>query len=464
MITQELVEKLKTPEWDALKRFIKFRYPRLRPDVLRCLEAFQSNVGKQLSRQEIHSLLFGQKSFNDKTIRYLLTDINRLISEYYSYIQVTKSASVRQLSLLRELSDRGCTRAFEKTYNQELKALNQASQIDASTLHYRYELHSLKAKTELDSGKRSSDVFEDSSHYLDHYFVAKKLQISAEKINLHFILNKSWDDAFLETILHQIDAGFFADNNYITLYRSIILSLTQPDNESVFESLKKDAPLLQGKISDSEFSDLYQYLLNYCIRRINAGRLVFQDELLSVYQDSLTNEALFSNGRLSQWDFKNVVTIALRTKNLEYAREFIHSYKQFLPSDQRVNALAYNLANLHFSEGDYRAAIKQLQRVDLDDLYYRLDARSILLKSYYELDDGDALFYHATAFRSMLNRNRKISDQQRKLYLNLIKHTLSLFRCAGEGAKVRTIKNRIAKNRSVADLSWLEAKLAAFGA
>jgi hypothetical protein len=83
------------------------------------------------------------------------------------------------------------------------------------------------------------------------------------------------------------------------------------------------------------------------------------------------------------------------------------------------------------------------------------------LKSYYELDDSDALFYHATAFRSMLNRNRKISDQQRKLYLNLIKHTLSLSRASADSVKINSIKEQISKNPNVADLSWLETKIVA---
>jgi hypothetical protein len=243
------------------------------------------------------------------------------------------------------------------------------------------------------------------------------------------------------------------------LYRLIIETLTEPKKEETFVQLQRQVPLLVDRMSEPEVADLYQYLLNYCIRRINAGNLSFQQELFSAYQSALETGALFSNGHISQWDFKNVVTIALRTGHGSFAREFIHSHKQYLGADQRTNALAYNLANLHFSEGDYRSAIKQLQKVDLDDVFYRLDARSILLKSYYELDDTDALFYHATAFRSLLNRNRKISDQQRKLYLNLIKHTLSLSRWADDPSRIRSIENRIKNDRNVAELSWLENKL-----
>lgn len=460
MISLELIEKLSTAELEEVKRFVRFRFPRIREDVLRGIDALRKHHENALSREDIHARLYPNVPFNDKSIRYLLTDINKVVYDYLSYKQLTKQARKQQLLLLHELSERKCIRAFEKTYNQELNRIEDSAHIDSEALHYRHELHSLKAKEELVSGKRSSDVFEESSLYLDLYFVAKKLQISAEKINLNFILKKEWNDPFLKTILNQVDAGLFDDSPYIKLYRLIIRSLTEPDNETVFDELKNEVPKLIGRLSSAELSDLYQYLLNYCIRRINAGRLVFQNELLAVYQKALKHGALFSNGNISQWDFKNVVTIALRTGNLDYAREFIHGHKQFLPLLQRTNALAYNLANLHFYERNFRAAISQLQKVDLDDVFYRLDARSILLKSYYELDDSDALFYHATAFRSFLNRNRTISDQQGKLYLNLIKHTLSLLRADGQKAKIQVIADRVRKDPKVADLSWLESKMA----
>lgn len=466
MITLELVDKLQPSEWDELKRFIDFNSPRIRKDVYRVLDILKNYSPKtvQFTRKEIHDQLYPQSKFNDKTIRYLLTDLNRLIFDYLGYKQLSSNQYQGQLLLLQELSDRKCHRSFEKKYNQELKKLDSSRRADTDRLYYKYRLHSLKAKSELESGQRSSDVFEESSLYLDNYFVAKKLQISAEKINLNFILKKDWSDPFLSNILEQIDQGLFDSSPYIRLYRLIIKSLTDQDNETVFEQLKAQVPQSIDQLSLSELADLYQYLLNYCIRRINAGRLNFQDELLSVYRSALEHGALFTDGRISQWDFKNVVTIALRTKQIDYAREFIYTYKPSLPADQRTNAIAYNLANLHFAEGDYRGAIKQLQMVDLDDVFYRLDARSILLKSYYELDDTDALYYHGTAFRSFLNRNRKISDIQRKLFLNLIKHTLSLTKLGADRSRLKLIEKGIQENPNVADLSWLEQKISELNA
>lgn len=460
MITLELVDKLHTSEYAELERFIAFRFPRLRVDVIELLRVLQSNGNQSLTRHEIHNLIYSGKPFDDKKIRYLLTDLNRAIFQYFSHKQLQKRESDQSIMLLRELAERECNRSFSKQYNQEQIRIQNNGSIDSNTLHHQYSMASLKAEYDIGHGQRSSETFEQSSEFLDHYFVAKKLQISAEKINLNFILKKEWTDPFLRNILEQIDKGMFDNSPYIQLYRLIIKTLTNPENESVFEQLKRRTPGLISKLSETELTDLYQYLLNYCIRRINAGRLSFQNELLEVYKMALKDGALLTDGKITQWDFKNIVTISLRTQQVDFALDFIDSYSNNLPDNHRSNAVAYNLANIHFAKGEYRAAIKQLQEVDLDDVFYRLDARSILLKCFYELDDTDALHYHATAFRSTLNRNRKISDNQRKLYLNLIKHTLSLSNAGGIPAKVNLIKKRISEKPNVADLRWLESKIA----
>ena len=217
MLTRELLKTLKSTEWEELNRFLPFRFPRMRADVLLGLNAFKKNQSDSISRKDVHLWLYPQKPFDDKVIRYLLTDINKVVFEYFSFKQLTKQPQKQQSLLLQELSDRKCHRAFDKTYNQELNRAETQGHVDSDALHYRYELYSLKAKEELDSGKRSSDVFEESSLFLDLYFVAKKLQISAEKINLNFILKKEWNDPFLKTILEQIDNGLFNDSPYIKL-------------------------------------------------------------------------------------------------------------------------------------------------------------------------------------------------------------------------------------------------------
>ena len=64
--------------------------------------------------------------------------------------------------------------------------------------------------------------------------------------------------------------------------------------------------------------------------------------------------------------------------------DFIELHLHHLPPNERDNAHTYNSAMLCYYRKQYRQAVKLLQTVEFTDLYYQLDARSILLKVYFE--------------------------------------------------------------------------------
>jgi tetratricopeptide (TPR) repeat protein len=208
---------------------------------------------------------------------------------------------------------------------------------------------------------------------------------------------------------------------------------------------------------------MYHYVLNYSIKMINQGDRVHRKVLLDNYKQMMAQQILIQDGQISQWHYKNVVTISLRQEESAFASTFIHSYRKFLSADVRENAFQYNAAYLQFAKGQYKDAISGLQKVDLDDVYYRLDARSILLKSYYELNDIDALFYQASSFRMFIRRNKSISAYQKAVYLNLIKITLALVRAGSNRTQLKRVKERVERDSRIADLQWVESKLEELG-
>ena len=147
---------------------------------------------------------------------------------------------------------------------------------------------------------------------------------------------------------------------------------------------------------------------------------------------------------LPQFDYKNIVTIALRMKELSWAKKFIEEYKPWLRKEERENAYTYNLAHWHFHNRDYSKTLSLFQRVEFTDIYYQLDTRSIVLKTYFEQDDAEAFFYQASAFRTYIRRNKLVSDYQRVSYRNFIKFTGQLLRANGNAKKIAAIKDAAA--------------------
>ncbi|MEO5572111.1 MAG: hypothetical protein ABIT08_12395, partial [Bacteroidia bacterium] len=181
--------------------------------------------------------------------------------------------------------------------------------------------------------------------------------------------------------------------------------------------------------------------------------------LFEIDKTMLANKPLMYHEYLSQFEFKNIVSISLRLNENGWCRNFISKYINYLKPEERKNALTYNSAYLNFMNGDFKNAIRKLREVEFTDVVYQLDSRVVLLKCYYELDDIETFFYHASAFRIFLLRNRNISDYQRTINRNLIKFLTKIVRAGTSKTKLTQLKKEISTEKNVADLKWLEEKV-----
>jgi hypothetical protein len=115
MITEEVLESLNNSELEEFKRFITFRVPGMRKEVGKAIEVLIL-LGK-ISKQELFKAVFGNQNYNDKTVRYLLTDINGLLYEFLAFKRMANDAASNQTLLLEELLARNCPKAFGRTLN-----------------------------------------------------------------------------------------------------------------------------------------------------------------------------------------------------------------------------------------------------------------------------------------------------------------------------------------------------------
>src|SRR5690606_12553717 len=126
-------------------------------------------------------------------------------------------------------------------------------------------------------------------------------------------------------------------------------------------------------------------------------------------------------------NYKNIVTLGIRLKEFDWTDRFIEKYKETLAPQFRQNAYTYNLASYYVGKKEYKSALKLLQKVEFVDVFYHLDAKAMMLRMYYELDDTEALESLMQTFKAYLNRNKLISNYQNEVYLNLIKYTQKVF-------------------------------------
>lgn len=257
-----------------------------------------------------------------------------------------------------------------------------------------------------------------------------------------------------------------AQNDYghipaIAIYHCVVLSLMHPEEEIHFQALKKLLAQHYLLFSKADAQNMYAFAINYCIRKINFGNLSYVKALLALYQQIL-KAALLENeaGLLSQFDYKNIVTVGLRAGEVKWTLNFINNYKDSLPALQQENAYSYNLAKLYFHQKKYDKVFSLLQHVEYTDIFYQLDSKATLMKVYYELDSYLPLMSLKESFSILLRRKKLISEQNRINYKNFIRFTMKLFRVdIRDKPKIMLLKKEVSATKNVADNGWLLEKI-----
>lgn len=254
----------------------------------------------------------------------------------------------------------------------------------------------------------------------------------------------------------------------VYIYFKILMTLRENDTPNHFKELKEALHKSSMKFRNEEARLMYDYAQNYCIKKINSGNTKYHEELFSIYESLLENEIIFDNKYLSQWDYKNIVSVALRLEKYEWTKNFIEKYKVRIAPEFRENAYEYNLASYYYSKQEYKSALKLLQKVEFTDIFYHLGAKSMLLKMFYELEDVEPFYSLVDAFKVYLVRNKKLSVYQRVVHQNLVKYTRQAFDLKLKGTNpsqavynkvIDKLDERISTEKNITNLQWLKERV-----
>jgi hypothetical protein len=116
------------------------------------------------------------------------------------------------------------------------------------------------------------------------------------------------------------------------------------------------------------------------------------------------------------------------------------------------------MARVYFFRKEYDKVLELLQQVEYDDVFYLLDAKLTLVKTFYELKEFESLSALLDSFKMLLRRKKIISDEYRIIYTRFILFLKKLIQ-ANEKKKLLVLKDELQNARQVADISWLKEKV-----
>ena len=292
--------------------------------------------------------------------------------------------------------------------------------------------------------------------HLDIAYYCQRLTLFANLLTYKNVLQADLDASEIQPFLAFLATTKAVENPLVALHFYLVQTMIAPDDETHFEKLVTLLHAHYQLLSPVEQRDRYTGALNYCVRRINIGDLSYFKKLFTLYQTLLTNGVLLDKGILGAWDYKNIITVGLRVEEYDWVERFLYDFNEKLPDSLRQNALTYNLAKLNFAKENYKKVIELLRDVSYQDMVYTLDSRATLIKTYYLLNEFDALEAAIESFRIFLLRNQTIATTVKKQYQNFLRLVKKLLRLSLQDKKgIADLRTKIETTPLLADKKWL---------
>jgi hypothetical protein len=326
--------------------------------------------------------------------------------------------------------------------------------------HHQYHINLLKTKyLTIRHERKTEPNFQELLDSLDAYFIISKLRFASGVYNYNNLFKHEYNIKLIDELLAHIAKVDYSHMPTIQLYYYTLLTLMDGGDKTHFTMLKQLLIQSSDALPVNEMRSLHALARNYCIKRLNNGDNAYAAEVFDLYKLALSTELLFDNGILSQWTYKNIVAAGLKNKEYQWTEEFIYKYKSYLPPRYQEGFFAFNLARLLFEKKQYTDIISVLGQADFDDLHTTLSVKSILLKTYYELDEIEVLFSLLDSFRIYLIRKKGLSYHKDN-YLNIIKFTRRLLNLNKHNTQaVEKLKMQIKSTRILTEKPWLLSKL-----
>ncbi len=415
----ELIDSLSVVERRDAVRFLKSPFFNQREDLQRLFDI--SCTDPSADRLKYWSFVYENEPFDDQRFRLLQSYLYKLLEKFLVVSHQLGDTIGHSLALSVIYRTRNMQGAFEKN-RKLLESQLESSHLRNVAYHEKrymldWEKHQLKYRLD----PTDVSTLRDLSARADIAFLSRKLRLACLLVSHSKVYQSGDSDQDQAWVMTLAEKEEFRRIPAVETYRLCYVMLTRPGDESAFFDFKQQLLAYTDCFAEEELHALNVMALNFCVRRINEGHEKYNREALELYKSGLEKGFIFDNGVLSRFAYYNIAAAGLQAGELEWVRFFIQEYRNRLEKKYRESLFSFNLARLEYACQNYGYVLELLQHANYRDILLNLSAKTLLIKTYYELDEFDALTSALDAMRNYIRRKRVIG-YHRTNYLNFTRY------------------------------------------
>lgn len=428
-------------------------------DVLLLFEFIFSKRGNftalSITKEKAYQFIYAS-SYNDLRIRHLMSLGVIILEKFVRFTIQGSNDFLQQKSLIQFYKDRALNNFSQQEIQKAKSAQKQQLIKDGAYYYNQYELESeIFEQAGEDERVRTTNL----QAVFDAYstaFVIEILRHACTALTYQNLNKKNqFNIPFLQQVLEQIELGTYQEIISVQFYYYCYKSLTEPNQARHYQQLKKLLFEHYQALESSEIKNIHVIALNFCIKQLNNGDEKYVQEVFDLFKYGLDYNILIKNNVLSRFTYKNIITAALRLKEIDWTKQFLKQYTPYLNTKYQKNYHHFAHAKLLYTKGNYDETMHLLHQVEYDDLFLNLDAKMILLKIYYEQGSSDALEALLNSFYIYLQR-KEVMGYHQSNYKNIIKFTKKLLYLAPyDKENARKLQDQIEQASPLTEKYWL---------
>jgi hypothetical protein len=453
---------LSPTEYKSVLKFLDSPFHNQREDVTalaRLLAATPTAGLSELDKQLVFQTIFPGQAFDNLQFNYTCSFLVKRLEAYLTWKEMELDTHTRNLMLSRALRRRGAYPHYLRVTDRSLQHLEDHPLRNAGYYLARYLLERERYQHQVLHQRETPTALTRVTVPLDRFFILENLRWAGTALSLEARYGVKNELPFAEAVFSQAAQAGPVESPEILALHLGYQTLKDIEQEDNFRNLKVLIGRKGELFSPAENRDLYLLAINFCLRRHNRGeRPAYTREALNLYREALERGLLFENNLLQKFTYNNILRLACIAGEWIWAKSFLEQYRSYLPEEDQENTYRFNLASWHYLAGEYVRVPALLQTFEFADRDTQLNARQMLLRSFFELQEWQALDSLLRSFYSFLRRRHDIG-YQRLAYLNLIKFTRKIMSGRLSPRKAARLAERIRAEQYVTERDWLLEKV-----
>lgn len=388
-------------------------------DILRPLHPnFNASLQGQ---QNVFKKLFPEEAYNESKLQWHFTKLTKVIEELLLYLAQENAPLKRQKRLTEIYRQRNIVPLFFRGTKKLLANLKTTTMPSAELHLQKYQVsnsqyfHPFHNKYDL-----KDTTLLQTIQNLDCFFALEKLRLTIALKSREQVLQEKHTYYFLEAI----KKAPFAKNHPLLQLYSQALALSEDSTEVNFETFETT---LFNSLATFELVDL-QFLffagLNYAVKKRNVGIESFKKKLFEWYKFGLTSKLLFTDHKIDETTFANIIICACENKTFPWASAFIDNYENILIAEDLEVAIPYYRGLVYYISGDLDKSLDYLISCGKKSVFPPRK-RAILIRALFEkylVDKSykNLLLSSLNSFNAVLRIDKKFSKERLNYYKNFI--------------------------------------------